>query len=123
MSHENILLKYEYDSSYDVLYMQAIYSKSPIAVPLNDDIILDFNEKGKFVGLEILNLSHILKVNKKSLENPINVNLIVKVTESEIFVNIIFNLSVKKGSVIKVTNAIVANDIHLPVIDKELAIA
>lgn len=123
MVHENIGIKYDYDPSYDVLYIQSIDSKNPIAVSLNDDIIVDFNENGKFVGLEILNLSHILNVNKKSLETPINVKLIVKVTESEIFINVIFNLPVKEGSVIKVTNAIIANDIHLPAIDKELAIA
>ena len=59
----------EYDKSVDAAY---IYLEYPIkdnevkkTIELNENIILDFDEKDKLVGVEILNASKIL--NKKVL--------------------------------------------------------
>ncbi|MBU2634589.1 MAG: DUF2283 domain-containing protein [Nanoarchaeota archaeon] len=62
-------MKFEYDKEVDAGY---IYLENTIkdngvkkTIELNDNIILDFNEKGELLGVEILNASKI--VNKNTL--------------------------------------------------------
>lgn len=62
-------MKIEYDKEVDAAY---IYVSHPIkngeakkTIELNEDIIIDFDDKGKLLGVEILNASHVL--NKKVL--------------------------------------------------------
>lgn len=62
-------MKLEYDEDVDVAY---IYFEHPIkagesakTIQLNDNIILDFDKKGKLLGVEILCASKIL--NKRVL--------------------------------------------------------
>nr|MBI4157087.1 DUF2283 domain-containing protein [Candidatus Woesearchaeota archaeon] len=62
-------MKFEYDKEVDAAY---IYLEYPIkdgevkkTIELNEDIIVDFDEKGKLLGVEILNASKVL--NKKTL--------------------------------------------------------
>lgn len=62
-------MKFEYDRDADAAY---IYLEYPIqdgqvknTIELNDNIILDFDEKGKLLGVEILDASKVL--NKKTL--------------------------------------------------------
>ncbi|HLC73923.1 MAG TPA: DUF2283 domain-containing protein [Candidatus Nanoarchaeia archaeon] len=63
-------MKIEYDKDVDAAY---IYLDYPIkdgevkkTIGLNDNIILDFNNKDKLIGVEILDASKVL--NKKVLE-------------------------------------------------------
>ncbi len=62
-------MKFEYDKEVDAAY---IYLEYPIkdgqvknTIGLNDNIILDFDNKGKLLGVEILDASKVL--NKKTL--------------------------------------------------------
>lgn len=62
-------MKFEYDKEVDAAY---IYIEYPIkegevkkTIELNENIILDFDSKGKLLGVEILDASKIL--NKKVL--------------------------------------------------------
>ena len=62
-------MRFEYDKEVDAAY---IYLKYPIAegeskktTPLDDNVILDQDEDGKILGIEILNASSVL--NKESL--------------------------------------------------------
>lgn len=62
-------MKLEYDKEVDAAY---IYIEYPIkegeakkTIELNEDIILDFDGKGKLLGVEILNASKIM--NKRVL--------------------------------------------------------
>jgi len=62
-------MRFEYDKEVDAAY---IYIEYPIkakqvknTIELNDSIILDFDKKGKLLGVEILDASKILK--KKAL--------------------------------------------------------
>jgi uncharacterized protein YuzE len=57
-------MKFEYDKNGDSAY---IYLKYPIndgeakkTVELNENIILDFDDKNKIIGIEILNASKVL---------------------------------------------------------------
>ena len=58
-------MKFEYDKEVDAAY---IYLEYPIkdgeakrTIELNENIILDFDEKGKLLGVEILDASKVLK--------------------------------------------------------------
>lgn len=62
-------MKFEYDKEADAAY---IYFEHPIkeaqaknTVELNENIIVDFDENGKLLGVEILNASTVL--NRKAL--------------------------------------------------------
>ena len=62
-------MKFEYYKEVDTAY---IYIEHPIkagevkkTIELNEDIILDFDKKGKILGVEILNASKVM--NKKVL--------------------------------------------------------
>ena len=62
-------MKLEYDKEADAAY---IYLEYPIkkgqaknTIELNENIMLDFDSKGKLLGVEILNASKVL--NKKTL--------------------------------------------------------
>ncbi|MEK6901660.1 MAG: DUF2283 domain-containing protein [Nanoarchaeota archaeon] len=58
-------MKFEYDKDVDAAY---IYLKYPVkegeakkTIQLNDNIILDFDEQDKLLGVEILDASKVLK--------------------------------------------------------------
>ncbi|MBI4149342.1 DUF2283 domain-containing protein [Candidatus Woesearchaeota archaeon] len=58
-------MKFEYDKEADAAY---IYIEYPIkdkqvknTIELNDNIVLDFDSKGKLLGVEILDASKIVK--------------------------------------------------------------
>lgn len=58
-------MKFEYDKEVDAAY---IYLKYPLqegeakkTIQLNDNIILDFDEQDKLLGVEILDASKVLK--------------------------------------------------------------
>ena len=62
-------MKFEYDEDVDAAY---VYLEHPIkngevkkTIELNENIILDFDKKGKLLGMEILNASKVM--NKKVL--------------------------------------------------------
>ena len=62
-------MKFEYDKDVDAAY---IYLEETIAdgevgktIELNNNIILDFDKKGKLLGIEVLDASKVL--NQKSL--------------------------------------------------------
>ena len=68
-------MKFEYDEEIDAAY---IYLEHPLkdgqvknTIGLNENIILDFDDKGKLLGLEILDASKVL--NKKTLLEAKNV--------------------------------------------------
>lgn len=62
-------MKLEYDREVDAAYVYLVYpikkGQAKIQRCLNENIILDFDGKGKLLGVEILNASKVL--NKKAL--------------------------------------------------------
>lgn len=62
-------MKFEYDKEVDAAYIYLVYPPKEKQVKrtkeLNENIMLDFDDKGKLLGVEILNASKIL--NKKVL--------------------------------------------------------
>lgn len=123
MFKEHKILNHEYDCEVDALYIKVKDYPNPEAVPLTDNIVLDFTKEGEIVGLEIINTSHVLNTTVKSLENINSIDLIVKVTEYQILVNAIFTLPIKDHDEFKIANATVVNDSNIPFMDEKLATA
>lgn len=123
MFKEHKILNHEYDCEVDALYIKVKDYPNPKAVPLTDNIVLDFTKEGEIVGLEIINTSHVLNTTVKSLENINSIDLIVKVTEYQILVNAIFTLPIKDHDEFKIANATVVNDSNIPFMDEKLATA
>ncbi|MDR2966361.1 MAG: DUF2283 domain-containing protein [Methanobacteriaceae archaeon] len=117
------ILNYDYDPSVDALYIQVEDHQNPKAIPLNDNVIIDFTKEGKLTGLEILNTSYVLNTTVESLKNITSIDLIVKVTEYQILVNAIFTLDIHNHSEFKITNTTVINDNNIPTMDAKLATA
>ena len=63
-------MKFEYDKEADAAYIYLVYpikeGQAKNTVELKDNIMLDFDGKGKLLGVEILNASKVL--NKKALK-------------------------------------------------------
>lgn len=62
-------MKFEYDKEADAAYIYLVYplneGEAKSTVELKENIILDFDAKGKLLGVEILNASKVL--NRKAL--------------------------------------------------------
>ena len=58
-------MKIEYDKEADAAYLYLVYpiknGQSKKTIQLNDNVILDFDEKEKLLGIEILDASKVLK--------------------------------------------------------------
>ena len=63
------MIKFEYDKDVDAAYIYLEYpineGESKKTIEINENIILDFDDKGKLLGVEILDASKVL--NKKTL--------------------------------------------------------
>ena len=57
-------MKLEYDKEVDAAYVYMAYpindGEAKKTIEINDNIIVDFNEKGQLIGIEILNASKVL---------------------------------------------------------------
>jgi len=67
-------MEFSYDKVADTLYLQFSHEKAKDTEEFNDGIILDYNEKGNIIGIEILNYT----------ERNLNLNEIVKMNVDEI---------------------------------------
>jgi len=115
MKKEQILIDYKYDSTVDALPIKVKNYKHERSVQLSESLIMDFNQDNEFIALEILNASTVLTVNEQSLENIHEINLSVKVTEFQIFVNAIFRVPVRGHEEIK-ANASIVNDMNILIV-------
>lgn len=60
-------MKFEYDKDIDAAYIYIDYpiedGEAKNTIELNENIILDFDENGRLLGIEILNASKVLSEN------------------------------------------------------------
>ena len=64
-----MIMKFEYDKDVDAgyIYLEDSIEEGGVkkTIELNENIIIDFDENGKLIGIEILNASQVMK--EKSL--------------------------------------------------------
>ncbi len=65
-------MKVRYDDVYDILYIEVEPKKAHDTQPLDDDILIDLDENGDIVGIEIWNAS-------KNIVEPITAQLARKI--------------------------------------------
>jgi uncharacterized protein YuzE len=82
MKGTNFEVDYQYDMDVDGLfiYVSKDYNYDT-SIELDNDVILDFDEAGTPVALEILNASRVLKVPKYALNGIKEIKMTIKVNE------------------------------------------
>jgi uncharacterized protein YuzE len=53
-------MKIKYDKTVDALYIELAKAKAHKSVEKGDNVVVDFNRRGKAIGIEILNYSNIV---------------------------------------------------------------
>jgi len=54
-------MKFNYDKVADAVYLMINKGKVKKTIEMNNGVIVDMGEKGKLIGIEILNFSHLQK--------------------------------------------------------------
>ncbi|MDR0911527.1 MAG: DUF2283 domain-containing protein [Methanobrevibacter sp.] len=83
-------ITYTYDPLADALFIQVENYEHENTIELNNDVMMDFNKNDEFIALEILSASKVLDTTKFSLKNIISIDLHLKITNDQIFINSIF---------------------------------
>lgn len=107
-------MKQDYDYLTDSLFLYSDeeyrYKKS---VRITDDLILDFDQDDVPVALELLNASKILHVKKSSLNEPVGLDMQIRVGEDTIKLEGIFLISIHKNEIPKSLNKETPNRTNL----------
>ncbi len=108
-------MDYDYDYQSDSLYLYIVddykYSRS---LRLDRDIILDFDEYGVPVAMEILHASKRFETDQFILRNPIGVNMDIAIGDDFIHIKALFKISIRNKSTSLELNAEGENSINLP---------
>jgi uncharacterized protein YuzE len=72
-------MDFNYDKVANALYFRLTYQKIDTTEEISEDILVDYDNKGKIVGIEILNFT------KKNL----NLNNLILMNEDEIVSNLV----------------------------------
>lgn len=51
-------MKFNYDRIADAVYLNLNKGKAKKTIEMNNDVVVDMGEKGKIIGIEILNFSY-----------------------------------------------------------------
>lgn len=124
MKGTNFEVDYRYDMDVDGLfvYVSGDYQYDT-SIELNNDVILDFDESGIPVALEILNASHVLKVPKYALNGIEEIKMSIKVNEKSISLKAGFGVILHNREQTQLVDTFTSNDIGIPTMETELATA
>ena len=56
-------MKISYDPKYDVLYLKFTEEKVIDTIEVDGGVLIDYGEKGKMIGIEIIKASSLIKAN------------------------------------------------------------
>jgi uncharacterized protein YuzE len=56
-------MKISYDPKYDVLYLKFTEEKVVDTIEVDGGVLIDYGEKGKMIGIEIIKASSLIKAN------------------------------------------------------------
>ncbi len=124
MKGTNFEVDYQYDMEVDGLfiYVSQDYQYNT-SIELDNDVILDFDEAGTPVALEILNASHVLKVPKYALNGIEEIKMTIKVNEKSISLKAGFGVILHNREQTQLVDTFTSNDIGIPATETELATA
>lgn len=120
----NFEVDYRYDMEVDGLFIHVVKDHDyETSVELDNDVILDFDQNGVPVVLEILNASRILKTPRYTLNNIQKIRMTVGVDEKSINLKLAINVLVHNKKQVQSVDTFTSNDIGIPSIETELATA
>ena len=118
----NLELEHKYDIDVDAIFISIKKSyKYNTSIELSNDIILDFDENGTPVALEILNTSNILGVSKSNLEHIKNIQIDVNIDEKSISLTASFDIFADNHEEKLEVSPFTANNIGIPNMETKLA--
>ena len=124
MTDEEVLIEHAYHPDADALFINVVdeydYVKS---VELTNNVILDFDNNGKAVALEILDASKIFKVSKTNLMNIGPISMKVLINKKLICVELSVGVLIHNKEILKSLNQSTSNNINAASMDIELATA
>lgn len=124
MKGTNFEVDYQYDMDVDGLFIYVSQDfQYDTSIELDNDVILDFDESGIPVALEILNASRVLKVPKYALNGIEEIKMSIKVNEKSISLKAGFGLILHNREQIQLVDTFTSNDIGIPALETELATA
>lgn len=124
MKGTNFEVDYQYDMDVDGLFIYVSQDfQYDTSIELDNDVILDFDESGIPVALEILNASRVLKVPKYALNGIEEIKMSIKVNEKSISLKAGFGVILHNREQIQLVDTFTSNDIGIPALETKLATA
>jgi hypothetical protein len=118
----NLTVDYDYDDSADTLSTYMINPRNyKVAIKLDNDTYLHFDEEYKPFELKILNASIVLDIDKINLNKIMNIKGNILISINEIKVNCkIVTFSHNADKLVHI-HSVIANNINVPPVSLELA--
>lgn len=77
--------EYSYDLEVDALYIEKKDDDYEYSIEVNSKLIIDFNSTNDIIGLEMLDVSRILKIDEEEFINPKTVNIKITPQNNETY--------------------------------------
>ncbi|WP_409199605.1 DUF2283 domain-containing protein [Methanobrevibacter sp. DSM 116169] len=121
--NQKIKVKSMYDYHFDILGIKVVnnynYKES---VELSEGIILDFDDNGVPVALEVLDASKVFGIQEKQyLSNRRQINMNIEITSTNISLDLKIIYQKHNNKKTSTVNYLTLNDINAPVMNEELA--
>ena len=123
MNKEIMIFQYDYENDILFFHSEKNYEYG-FSEPLDESVIIDFN-KNKFpIGLEVLDVSKLLKVKKYILKNLKEGDLFIRINKKEIMVNLILSMEIhNKTSQMIPVSVNGENILEIPSLKTEMSLA
>lgn len=77
--------EYSYDLEVDALYIEKKDDDYVYSIEVTSKLIIDFNSTNDIIGVEMLDVSKVLKIDEKELINPKTANVEITIQNNEIY--------------------------------------
>lgn len=112
--------KFNYDSTYDLLYLKINDFDYKKSIEINN-LIIDFDDKKRITGIEVLDAAEFFNVSKQTLMTVKKWLIKVSFEDCKIYLNIEFEI--KKGNKTVIKNPIIVESLHSRIPNAELICA
>lgn len=112
--------KFNYDATYDLLYLKINNSDYEKSTEINN-LIIDFDDKKRITGIEILDAAEFFNVSKQVLTNVKKWLVKVLLENGKIYLNLEFE--VKKGNKTFIKNPIIIETLNTRIPNTEMVYA
>lgn len=122
MERKSKVSKYDYDFQNDSIFFYEEDEKYRSSIDL-DGIILDFNEEGYLMGIEILDASEKFNVLKSDFHNIKHFGATIEINKENIKVTMKMEMIKRNKSINKCLDALTLNSMNLPSSTQAIAVS